>query len=724
MFNFLKKRIDTENIKDFQDVVKVTNFYISEKKWEKAHFLLKEAILSERKNANSEISKLDKKDVKNFETYEIKILKNLNQNIEQIKNLEVELSQNESKFKFIPESIKRYEDAVKSIKILILIKEWEKAKEVIREIKKAEKNWLDKLLTALQNGWDELSTESEKRKQLKIFTKKEEQLEKLSYKINNYETKYNERINIERSKIRFKKIKWDIELLTKTWRNEQALNILKYFLKENNSDFFVIKFYNKERKQILKNIEMKRKKEEEKIRKNIKLEAQILVWETIKLDTVDTSKDKIEYTLFDRIKKSFDVYNKIKDKIRKKKLIDEVTLLIEENENVNNELATKKLENIHKGLTKELKDNSMLWYDLYWKILWTHKISGDTFWLDESNNKYNLYIWDATWQWIKSWLIITLLTRLFNKFVKNKNLQELTFEINNWLKQDLKSRNFITGILFEIKKEEIDKVNYVWMWHEAMLVYRKETGKVEKIYPWWLAAWIRMIKDKNNIKVKYITLVHWDIILVFSDWTIESKNSEWESFWVDRLIDSFKESCILEKKSNKIYDKLINKIFEFRWWTSFDDDNTLILLKRDKDSDLQEKDSIFLKTLSQKEKIWEKDMKRLNWKNKVQIEEEINVIKKEKELKLIILNLKRLFQIWEFIKLKQEVIRHIKEWRVDKSINFYLKKALENETKYKIELKNKKIANRYNVLYQIYKKWDYNTVIRELENIIAKDWEI
>jgi hypothetical protein len=34
--------------------------------------------------------------------------------------------------------------------------------------------------------------------------------------------------------------------------------------------------------------------------------------------------------------------------------------LIEENENVNNELATKKLENIHKGLTKELKDNSML----------------------------------------------------------------------------------------------------------------------------------------------------------------------------------------------------------------------------------------------------------------------------------------------------------------------------------------------------------------------------
>jgi hypothetical protein len=51
---------------------------------------------------------------------------------------------------------------------------------------------------------------------LKIFTKKEKQLEKLSYKIKNDENKYNEKINIERFKIRFKKIKLDIELLSKT----------------------------------------------------------------------------------------------------------------------------------------------------------------------------------------------------------------------------------------------------------------------------------------------------------------------------------------------------------------------------------------------------------------------------------------------------------------------------------------------------------------------------
>jgi hypothetical protein len=49
---------------------------------------------------------------------------------------------------------------------------------------------------------------------------------------------------------------------------------------------------------------------------------------------------------------------------------------------------------------------------------------------------------------------------------------------------------------------------------------------------------------------------------------------------------------------------------------------------------------------------------------------------------------------------------------------------MSNEIKYKINLKNKKIENRYNIIEQLYKKWDYETVIRELEDIISKDWEI
>ena len=51
-----------------------------------------------------------------------------------------------------------------------------------------------------------------------------------------------------------------------------------------------------------------------------------------------------------------------------------------------------------------------------------------------------------------------------------------------------------------------------------------------------------------------------------------------------------------------------------------------------------------------------------------------------------------------------------------------MKKALENENKYKIEQKNIKMQNKYNVLIWLYKKWDYDTVIKEVEDIILKDW--
>ena len=53
-----------------------------------------------------------------------------------------------------------------------------------------------------------------------------------------------------------------------------------------------------------------------------------------------------------------------------------------------------------------------------------------------------------------------------------------------------------------------------------------------------------------------------------------------------------------------------------------------------------------------------------------------------------------------------------------------MRKAIENENKYKIEQKNQKMQNTYNVLYGLYKKWNYDTVIKELEFLISRDWNI
>jgi hypothetical protein len=135
-------------------------------------------------------------------------------------------------------------------------------------------------------------------------------------------------------------------------------------------------------------------------------------------------------------------------------------------------------------------------------------------------------------------------------------------------------------------------------------------------------------------------------------------------------------------------------------------------------------DSEFLQKITIKEKLDKKELKKLEWKNKKEIEPELDKIKNERKLKNIIKNLDTLYYNWEFLELKQQSIRFIKDWFIDSKINFYLKKAIANEQKYKIRQKEKRIKDKYNVLKALIKKWDYETVIRESEDIILKDWNI
>lgn len=615
------------------------------------------------------------------------------------------------------QEVKAFDSAVKAIDIYIALSEWAKARKAVEEILYKEKESLNEYLEKISQENDELISKKLKEKEKKDFSKKEKIIEKLKTKIEKQEAIYIKKIEKERFKIRFKKIKDEVSQLVWKKRSVEALSLLKKFLEENKEKSIVINFYNTEKKKIQSNIEKQRKAEQEKLKSNARIDALQLIWETVKIND-DEKEVKEKKSIF----KKFNVYKNIKDKIKKKKLLDEINLLIEEDSRVNDEIAEEKLENIHKWLTKEINKTDMVGYDLYWKILWVTKISWDTFWVEETNEKYNFFIWDATWSWIKAWFIVTMINKLFKENNK-KPLNEIVTNVNNWLKQDLQSRNFITWIFFEVEKKSND-LWYVWMWHEPMLVYRKKTKSIEKIIVWWLAIWIRLIDSPENIKVKYLNLEDWDIVLTYSDWVIESKNIDWENYWIDKLIENFKLVAENEWTTKSIYEYIINDIKLFRWGTDFEDDATLVLFKRDATKDLINEEDQYLKEIKANEWLAWKDLKKLKWKTKIEIEKELEKIRREKETTRIIKSLENLYYTWEILKLKEESIRFIKEWYIDKKINYYLRKAIDNEKKYKIEQKNKKMIIKYNILTELYKKWDYATVIRETEDIIAKDWNI
>ena len=342
------------------------------------------------------------------------------------------------KKKIDPNQVKAFDSAVRAIEVFIALSDWPNAKRAIDEILYKEKEALNRFLEKFEWEWSNLADRKLAEKERKSYKNKEKTILKLKDKIHDLEEKYIKVAEIERFKVRFSKIKSEIDLLIWTKRPLQAMNLLQKFLEENKENSIVIKFYNREKKRVQVSIEKQRKEEQEKLRRNAKNEALQLIWETARLDKDEDSEENQEEVWFMwKLGKKLNFYKTLKENIKRKKLLDEINILIEEDSRVNDELAEKKLENIHRWLVKEISKQKMIGYDLYWKILWADKISWDTFWLEESTKKYNFFIWDATGHWIRAWFIITLINKLFKEHY-SKELNEIAFEINNWLKQDLK----------------------------------------------------------------------------------------------------------------------------------------------------------------------------------------------------------------------------------------------------------------------------------------------
>mgnify|MGYP007121701321 FL=1 len=204
--------------------------------------------------------------------------------------------------------------------------------------------------------------------------------------------------------------------------------------------------------------------------------------------------------------------------------------------------------------------------------------------------------------------------------------------------------------------------------------------------------------------------------------------AKWEKdgklYGIEKLEKIFLRSAQTGAGIKDIYDSIIEDLKLYRWGTSFSDDTSVLMFRRNHLKDLLTAESEEIAKITAQEQLSRKEIRRLEWKNKKEMEEELLEIKKEKQINNIINILKGLYYTGEFLKLKQEATRYIKEGYIHKKINFYLRKSIDNEESYRIKQKNTKMENKYNVLVELYKKKDFNTVIQECNEIIAKDGNV
>ncbi|MDD5197736.1 MAG: PP2C family protein-serine/threonine phosphatase [Candidatus Gracilibacteria bacterium] len=446
------------------------------------------------------------------------------------------------------------------------------------------------------------------------------------------------------------------------------------------------------------------------------------------------SKEKKNVSIFNNLSafiKSFTEKNlEKKEYLKRQKALKDVERLLTQSgtiENITDELFNSELLSItHSGLTKDINDFSLHGFDFFGKIHGKDKIVGDTFGYYKEGNKTLFYIGDATGHGVQSGFTVALLSKLFFEFSKKiRPLQELFVILNNELKQKLKGRIFVTSVFFEFNTTN-KKLSFIGAGHDPMLVYRRKTNSIEKIIPGGLALGVRLIPNIASIKVKEIEMANGDILFGYTDGIIEVKDDTNTMYGLERMEKSFKthaERGVYSPK--KIYEMMLQDVNEFRGDVPFEDDMSFFIFSRNTAKDIIINQAALAAILKEME-IKETDNKKIDFTNKTK-QQVIETLKKERyerDLKIKLDRLDRLYKMAEFTKLKQEVYLYFREGFAHDRMRFYLEKALENEHRSIMRKQDEKLKRKYEVLEELYKKGEYELVAKEVIDVLFKNGKI
>lgn len=292
---------------------------------------------------------------------------------------------------------------------------------------------------------------------------------------------------------------------------------------------------------------------------------------------LDLKNNIIEYiSIWNDITELEKTKQELKDSYNK--LQDSTTKLIEK-ERIWKEFELA--EQIQNDFLPKLNEINIEWLQVHFWVKAATEIWGDLY--DVINqksdpNKVLLYIWDVTWHWLISWMMMavcnTLVYSLANQY---NNMVDILTNLNSTLFNKLPNKVFITMLMlqYDIKTWTFC---YLWAWHEKILIYRKKLDKIEEMKSWWDALW--MFKTtKKNIEPNKLILSSWDIVLLYTDWITEARNKKWDFYWIEKFKDSFKSNS--HRKIDALYTSMKKDLIDYTQWTELLDDITMFIIKKD-----------------------------------------------------------------------------------------------------------------------------------------------
>ena len=158
---------------------------------------------------------------------------------------------------------------------------------------------------------------------------------------------------------------------------------------------------------------------------------------------------------------------------------------------------------------------------------------------------------------------------------------------------------------------------------------------------------------------------------------------------------------------------------------AFEDDVSFFIFARNTGKDLIS-NKVELESILKEMDIKKSEAKTIDFNNKTK-QQVIDTLKKERyerELKIRLDRLSRLYNMAEFIKLKQEVYLYFREGYVHDKMRYYLEKAIDNEQKVIMRKQDEKLTRKYDILKELYKKGEFELVIKESIDVLFKNGKI
>lgn len=176
-------------------------------------------------------------------------------------------------------------------------------------------------------------------------------------------------------------------------------------------------------------------------------------------------------------------------------------------------------------------------------------------------------------------------------------------------------------------------------------------------------------------------------------------------------------------RSNHRIDDALASVRKFLDGSHFLDDVSLYFFERNTRRDIVQDATVFDQILKELEAYNLKSAKKIEFKGKTQ-EEITEIIKKKKheeELKIRISKATELLQLGEYTQLKRSVFESYRAGFTHPKFASFLKEVVKNEENALQRRNEVKMREKYKTLQDLYKKGEYEYVIRECIEVISRN---